>query len=158
MSTFALLREVLAFRDFKDDSYNSWSFVTSVSFHALFTGRIELNQSMLSSNFSVNRMAVRTDFITRNLSHDFRFWAMRQSCSRNGHLAFYDKSWIIVWPLSDWSGDRSAVLSWREGCVQPFNQGVGKRSDRDPFALRSYWFTIVLNGDAEFRSGLYGKT
>ena len=64
-STFTVLREVLAFRDLivyiKDDSYNSWSLVTSVSFHAVFTGRIELNRLTISKS-SVNHMVVRTEF------------------------------------------------------------------------------------------------
>ncbi|KAL0796504.1 hypothetical protein Bca101_067881 [Brassica carinata] len=74
-STFTVLREVLAFRDLfvyiKDDSYNSWSLVTSVSFHAVFTGRIELNRLTMSLNLPLTIWLLGLSFGMESLSYDF---------------------------------------------------------------------------------------
>ena len=99
-STFTVLREVLAFRDLfvyiKDDSYNSWSLVTSVSFHAAFTGRIELNRLTISLNLPLTIWLLGLSFGMKSLSYDFRFWVMRQIACVIVTWRSMNKSWIVV--------------------------------------------------------------
>ena len=99
-STFTVLREVLAFRDLfvyiKDDSYNSWSLVTSVSFHAVFTGRIELNRLMISLNLPLTIWLLGLSFGMKSLSYDFRFWVIRQIACVIVTWRSMNKSWIVV--------------------------------------------------------------
>lgn len=94
-STFTVLREVLAFRDLfvyiKDDSYNSWSLVTSVSFHAVFTGRIELNRLTISLNLPLTIWLLGLSFGMKSLSYDFPILGYTTNCLRNSHLAFYEQ-------------------------------------------------------------------
>ena len=99
-STFTVLREVLAFRDLivyiKDDSYNSWSLVTSVSFHAVFTGRIELNRLTMSLNLPLTIWLLGLSFGMKSLSYDFQFWVIRQIACVIVTWRSMNKSWIVV--------------------------------------------------------------
>ena len=81
---------------FKDDSYNSWSLVTSVSFHAVFTGRIELNRLTISLNLPLTIWLLGLSFGMESLSYDFRFWVMRQIACVIVTWRSMNKSWIVV--------------------------------------------------------------